>query len=326
MRSKDKIRVVGSDKGIALLMVLWVLTLLMVIVVSFSFATRTETYGTLFYKERVEKKFLAEAGLQRGITEIFHRGFFKNNKTTLEGSEVIKVDGTAYTGQMGSDSYTYSIFDESGKINLNMLTDTSGIILNNLLVNRGVSKETADIIVDSVLDWMDADELHRLHGAESDYYMSLLNPYKAKNGPFDSVEELLMIKGMTPTILFGGDNKPGVLNFLTITSKVGGINVNTASKEVLAALPGMTPESAEQVIALRGGGEIKATQDLKLIVGEAFAKAAPYVGVSEANAYTVESVGYKKGEKRGFAVKATVLVEGNGRYRCLYYKSPAGAK
>jgi general secretion pathway protein K len=304
-------------------MVLWILTLLMVIVVSFSFATRTETYGTLFFKEGLEKKYLAEAGIHRGVMELFHRGFYKNNTTTLEGDEVIKVDGTFYKGELGEDHYRYSILDESGKININMLTDASGIILSNLLVNQGVPKEQADTIVDSILDWMDGDDLHRLHGAESNYYMSLPNPYKAKNGKFDAVEELLMIKGVSPAIFYGDDNKPGISGFLTVASKVGGVNVNTASKEVLAALPGMTPESAEQVIALRGAGEIKNAEDLRQIAGEAFTLSAQYIGVSESNIYTIESTGYKKAERQGFTIKATVLIEAEGRYRCLYYKSPA---
>ena len=50
------------------------------------------------------------------------------------------------------------------------LTDANGIILNNLLVNLGIPGEDANTIVDSILDWKDADDLHRLHGAEDTYY------------------------------------------------------------------------------------------------------------------------------------------------------------
>ncbi|MDP2753256.1 MAG: DUF559 domain-containing protein, partial [Nitrospirota bacterium] len=57
---------VASPKGIALLLVLWVLTILMVISLSFSFMARTETYSTLSFKEGIEKKFIAEAGIERG--------------------------------------------------------------------------------------------------------------------------------------------------------------------------------------------------------------------------------------------------------------------
>ena len=97
------------------------------------------------------------------------------------------------------------IFNESGKISLNGLTDASGIMVNNLLVNLGSPPEEANRIVDSILDWKDEDDLHRLNGAESDYYQSLPHPYKARNADFESLEELLLVKGVTPDILYRTD-------------------------------------------------------------------------------------------------------------------------
>ena len=79
--------------------------------------------------------------------------------------------------------FTYSISDESGKINLNSLTDASGLILDNLLVNRGVSKEQADTIVSSILDWRDPDEAVRLNGAESDYTCPCPNRISQRTHP-----------------------------------------------------------------------------------------------------------------------------------------------
>ena len=319
-------KILASERGIALLMVLWVVTILMVIVLSFSFMTRTDTHATLFFKEGSEKQFLAQAGIERAIMEMFYRTHNKSLPSTTMETEVIKVDGTEYTGQLGTDFYVYGILDESGKININLLSDTSGIILNNLLVNRGVPKETADTITDSVLDWMDSDDTHRLHGAETEYYMSLPVPYKAKNDKFEAVEELLLIKGMTPEILYGTAKAPGIFNFITVYSKTGGINVNTAPREVFAALPGMTPEMAEQVVSLRSSGEIKDLEQVKQVVGEGYKLMSTYVGLAESNLYTIESTGFKKGESRGLSIRAIVDVQTNGKYRYVYYKNPAGAK
>jgi general secretion pathway protein K len=317
---------IASKRGIALLMVLWVITILMVIVLSFSFMTRTETHATLYFKEGAEKKFIAEAGMQRSIMEMYYRGWYKGQSTTKEGSDVIKVDGTQYTGQLGTDYYTFGVLDESGKINLNLLTDNSGIILNNLLVNRGVPKEQADIIVDSVLDWMDGDELHRVHGAESEYYMSLPNPYKAKNDKFETVEELALVKGMTTEILYGNDRLPGIIDVLTVYAKAGAINLNAAPKEVIAALPGMTREAAEQIISLRTSTDLKDMDEVKQTVGDVFKQISTYVGLTESNTYSIEATGFKKGEKRGLSVKAVVEIQGAGQYRWIYYKSPAGTR
>jgi DNA uptake protein ComE-like DNA-binding protein len=67
-------------------------------------------------------------------------------------------------------------------------------------------------IANSILDWIDPDDEPRTNGAESDYYESLSPPYQAKNGPLDSLEELLLVKGVTPQLLLGNDrNRNGVL-------------------------------------------------------------------------------------------------------------------
>jgi general secretion pathway protein K len=318
--------IITSNKGVALLMVLWTMTILMVIILSFSFMTRTDAYSTLFFKEGTEKRFLAEAGLQCGIMETLRRGTYKDKQVVMEDGNAIKVDGTRYTGQLGNDYYTFEVFDQSGKINLNTLTDISGIIVNNLLLNLGVSKENADTIVDSILDWKDTDELQRLHGAESAYYMSLPNPYKSKNASLETVEELLMVKGITPEILYGSNKKSGLFDFLAVHANSEGINVNTAPKEVLAALPGMTPELANKLSSFRETAEIKTLQELESIVGVSFPLMSPYIGISESNMYTIKATGYKKDEKQGFTIIATVIIENNGKYQYVYYKSPANIR
>src|SRR5208337_833958 len=109
----------GGQKGMALFVVLWVLTLLMVTVLSFSFVTRTETHATLGFKDTAERKFLAEAGIERAIIEILYRQKNMANPITLEGSEPWKADGTVYSGQLGEGSYTVSIVGEAGKLDIN---------------------------------------------------------------------------------------------------------------------------------------------------------------------------------------------------------------
>ena len=299
------------------------LTILVVISFSFAFMTRTQTRATLFFKEGIEGQFLAESGIQRAVMELDFRAYYKNKEATIENSQIIRVDGRPYTVQSGENYYIYSVLDETGKINLNTLTDVSGIILNNLLVNQEVPKEQADIIVDSILDWKDPDDLNRLHGAESDYYMSLPDPYKAKNANFDTVEEVIMVKGMTPRILYGDDKHPGIIDFLTVGSKGDKINVNAAPKEVLAALPGMSADAAQRVIDFREGAELKNIEELRALIGDAMATIAPYAGITESNSFTIKATGFKKERKTGFTVKTIVTLEGNGKYQTSYYKSPA---
>ena len=303
-------------------MVLWVLTILMVIVFSFSYLARTETFSSRAFKEGWENKFLAEAGIERAIMELFYR---KQNPPNLgeEEQESWRIDGTEQVGDLGGGYYRVRLVDESGKIDLNLAPE---VILRNLINSLNLPGEDKDLLVntlvDSILDWRDPDDFHRLQGAESDYYQSLPHPYKAKNGNFDAVEELILVKGVTPEILYGNDQKPGLVDFLTVQAKTNKINLNAASKSVLMALPGMTPEIAEAVAAYRQDQEIRSLQEIAGLLGEAQAQLAPYVTVAAGNTFTIESRGYKKNNQAGYGIQAKVTLEGNNRYRYLSYKNP----
>ncbi len=304
------------------MMVLWILTILMVIVFSFSYLARTESFSSRAFKEGWENKFLAEAGIERAIMELFYR---KQNPQNLgeEEQDPWRIDGTEQVDVLGGGYYRVRLLDESGKIDLNLAPE---VILRSLLNSLDLPGEDKDLlvntIVDSILDWKDPDDFHRLQGAESDYYQSLPHPYKAKNGNFDTVEELILVKGVTAEILYGNDQKPGLIDFLTVQAKTNKINLNAATKPVLLALPGMTPEIAEAVAAYRQEKEIKSLQEIAGLLGEAQAQMAPYVTVAVGNTFTIESRGYKKDGQAGYGIQAKVTLEGNNQYRYLSYKNP----
>ena len=314
-----------SRRGIALLIVLWVLTILTVTAFSFSVMTRAESYGTIAFKEGVDKKLLAEAGIERGIMEIIYRSVNRKQTVTLAGKELWKSDGTAYTVDLGQGGCVVRVIDESGKISLNGLTDASGIILKNLLIRLGSSPENADLIVDSILDWKDADDLHRLSGAENDYYKTLSKPYKAGDRDFETLEELILVRGMTSEILYGTANTKGIIPFLTVQGKTNRININAAPKEVLAALPGMDAATLDRIMEFRASSEISAEGVVKEILGAAYPLMAPYVSFASTTqpVFSVEATGYKEAPKKGYSILATVAFDGPQQYRYVYYKSPA---
>ena len=313
-----------SQRGIALLIVLWVMAILMVMVLSFSVMIRAECYGTIAFKEGIEKKLFAEAGIERGIMEILYRSANQNQTVTLEGKESWKLDGTVYTVDMGKGGFMVRVIDESGKISLNSLTGSSGIILKNLLIQQGVPSENANIIVDSIMDWNDADDLHRLNGAESDYYLSLSKSYKARNAAFETLEELILVKGVTPAILYGTGKTKGVIHFLTVHGKTDRININAAPKEILLALPGMDAEMAERIIEFRTSSEIGGENAAKEMLGAGFHLMAAHVSAAPraSKTFTVESTGYHDDPKKGFSILATITFDDSHRYRYIYYKCP----
>ena len=308
------------NEGIALLMVIWVITVMMVTVLSFSLMARTEARSTLSFKEGMERKFMAEAGVERAIAELFYMKQNVNATVTIEGTEPWKADGTLYKGELSDGSYEVAIRGESGKLDINTVPD---IILKNLLMNAGVKDGDADIIVDSIMDWKDPDDLHRMHGAESDYYMSLPNPYKAKNAGFEALEELLLVRGVTPELLYGGEGAKGVMDSLTVYSRSTTVNVNYASRDVLMAIPGIGEDAADRSIEYRQDKSFSGVNELQEALGEEYSAAAPYLSVADTNTYSIEAAGYRSGGKAGYPARAVVALDNNTQYRYLYYRSPA---
>lgn len=295
-------------------MALWVLTILTVIVFSFAYMTRTETEAALSFRDGAAGKFLAEAGIQRAVMEIF----YGKSSIQVEDAEVWRRDGTVYKVQTDKGGCLVRVTDESGKVDINKAPE---VILKGIFRGIGIEEEEADIIVDSIADWKDDDDLHRLHGAESDYYMSLPNPYKAKNAGFETLEELIMVRDITPEMLYGDGEKRGVIDLLTLHSTTrGAVNLNSAPREVLLAIPGITSEIADAIILKRENGELL---NLEEDLGQGYIAAKPYVSLAESGAVTIDAFGYKGSEESGYGIRATVKIEGDDGYRYLYYKSPA---
>src|SRR4051794_10034462 len=89
-----------------------------------------------------------------------------------------------------------------------MQIDSTGKVLQDALLKL---PNMTDEIAASIVDWLDADDEPRTGGAESDHYSGLNPPYRAKNGPLESLDELLLVKGVTPQLLFGNDrNRNGL--------------------------------------------------------------------------------------------------------------------
>lgn len=112
----------------------------------------------------------------------------------------------------GAQAFRYGVTDEGGKININALMklDSTGKILHDVLVKLPNMTEE---IANAIIDWLDADDDPQPGGAENAHYAGLSHPYRCKNGPLDTIEEMLLINGVTPPLLFGNDrNRNGIID------------------------------------------------------------------------------------------------------------------
>ena len=138
-----------------------------------------------------------------------------NDQTSARGGGrfcLIAVSDTFVGTGEGRYLVKYGVMDESAKLNINSLMqlDQTGQVLHDALMK--LPNMTEDV-ADAIVDWVDMDDTSRAAGAESAYYSGLSPPYRAKNGPINSIDELLLVRGVTPQLLFGNDrNRNGKLD------------------------------------------------------------------------------------------------------------------
>jgi general secretion pathway protein K len=241
-----------DERGFALLAVLLVLALIGVLGAEFAYVTRLEASAVRAYKDGIVAAHLAEAAIAQAMREVASEWtvvtaddegeltFFTRERIALRHLPRRDV-------QLGAGQFTYRLRDEEALLNLNTVQPGR---LEALLEALGVQRGARDQIVDSIQDWRDPNDEHRLNGAESDdYYLKLPVPYRARNANLESVSELLQIRGITPEIFYGHERGAGLADAVTVRS-VGQININTTSPLVLRAL-GLSDAEAGAVIQTR---------------------------------------------------------------------------
>jgi general secretion pathway protein K len=253
-----------DNGGVAIVIVLWVVLVLSLLISGFAFTMHVETQVASYARKELKAEMLARSGVEVARMQLIlgalsptNSGFDALNQD-WSTNELLYVDH-----ELGDGIFNVKVTDEESKIPVNRVTDLQ---LKRLFGLLGVDAADGDVITDSILDWIDTDDLTRLNGAESDYYQSLSPPYRAKNAPLDRVEELLLIRGVTPELYQGtpatdtDPARPGLAEVFTTMSS-GSINVNTASAIVLQAL-GLDEAQVQAVLSRRDGADgIPGTED-----------------------------------------------------------------
>jgi general secretion pathway protein K len=222
----------SAQRGIAFIVVIWVMVLLTVLLAGFAVIARTEALQARHLAESTRARYMAEAGISRAVWELRN----PDPLTRWAG------DGRSYEFEFEGAKISVAIQDESGKIDLNAV---DGAVFMRYLEGRGVDGQRAQQIADALMDWRDADDLTQPMGAEDADYEREGYPYGAADNGFQTVGELQQVMGMDYELfrqlepdltIWGGNSMP---------------SAGAASLAVLMSFPGMTPQMAEQLIALR---------------------------------------------------------------------------
>jgi len=276
-------------RGSALIIVLWVIALLSVLIGGFAFDMHVESKIVSYLRKRLKAEYLSKAGLEYAQVLFIHSQEVKGKGDTDELKSKYWYDAAkrlrqgyavmGLTEKLGEGTFVLDILPEPALRNINALKDEDWERIFKL---SGVPEDKWSELIDCFNDWRDPDDVPNMDGAETDDYYSRLDPpYKARGhggskprdaknpapdkiSNLDTVEELLLIKGWSYAILYGGYAEDGdtntvamtgIADLLTANPQAGEtVNINAASKRVLMTLPGIDSTLADAIIAEREKG------------------------------------------------------------------------
>jgi len=239
-----------NNRGSILILVFWAMVVLMVMGLVVARRANAHISAVRYQLGKVRGKYAAYAGLfyvinhlradlnnseSAGVDTLFACGIPLDRAAEIENIFSRRNVGDAVFDVIAEDDpLRFGLSDETAKINLNGLTETTIEIFRQLLLGLDVDEREADIIAASVMDWTDKNDVvfEENLGAEQEYYQRLSVPYACKNYFFESPEELLMVRGMTEDIF------ERIRPYITVYPYQGAmmVNFNTAQEPVLQAM------------------------------------------------------------------------------------------
>lgn len=256
---------VVDNRGIALLLAVTVISLLVAVTVQFGKDMRQELVSSANILSSAKMSAIIKSGHNIAEAVLIKDGLNSKYDTGLD--EWATLDDESLDPFYAGGKLDVLVTDLGGRIQLNSLINNQGkasgsmaqktreaLLLLFLSGDLGdYSTEDAALIVDAITDWVDSDDQESgVEETESSYYLSLQPPYTSKNAPMEFVEELLLVRGVTPELFFGTVEFTGLKDLVTVHGRDGKININTAPPQVLKTLSAdMSDELAEKMVAFR---------------------------------------------------------------------------
>lgn len=256
--------ILRDQQGMALLITVMTVSLLVAVTIMFHRKSWQSYLVADSYKTHTQLKAIGDSGVNLGLA-LLGQDLKKNRYDSLLDSWAV-IDEEELGPLFSNGQLELEIVDLSGRLQINRLVQPAAkdpgsagenntqedirTVLLQLLLSPSFALEEeneAYTIVDSLVDWIDEDERESDNGAESGYYLALEKPYECRNGPVQYIGELLLVKGISPELLFGKGEKKGLADYLTVYGKDGKININTVDSLLVKSLnPQISDELAEK--------------------------------------------------------------------------------
>jgi len=283
-----------NSEGMALVLTLMILTLITAMVVEFAYGVYTSTSALYNWRDSQRLSFVAKSGVAMAVNTI--SGAPQSELYKYLGREIpVPNIPEGFEG-----SFVIKAEDENSKFNLNSLrTEDSVRVFKRLLGNLGLD----EFIAERVADWIDPDSDPKLRDSEEG----------AKNAFMDSVDELLLIKGIDP------QTYEKLLPYVTVYNYIGiddkRVNVNTASILVIISLADISKESAQRLINQR---EHEPFKDLGGAANMGVELPASFFTADAPKNFRVTSVAEENKIKR--VIEAVVRMDGGSQGRILSWR------
>lgn len=275
-----------TDRGFVLVLVLFVLAILMALVVEFSYGVYATTSNMMNWAVSQRMTLLANSGIRLASVAITEQARLTGYRYTYPDRIEIPIEKIV-DGVNGK--VHLRVVDEGGKINLNaLITRNKRLnmdVYNSLRRLMGILRLKEEI-ADRIVDWIDEDSEPRVRDSEDN----------AKNSPFDSLDELLLITDIDRETY---DKLTQHVTIYGVTDRMS-ININTASIPVIMSLDEMiTEEMADSIVKQRRFKPFEGTDDpdLTRILGPLKGSLMGKIDV-RSNFFHVTSIAEQEGIKR----------------------------
>jgi general secretion pathway protein K len=282
-------------RGFIVVAVLWILAALSALVLIYlTFVTNTAVVVAAS-TDRIQADALTTAGVELAAYQL-----------TAVKAEARPSSGT-FNARMGTARVSVTFRSEAARIDLNAAPKG---LLAGLIIGLGGTPDNAASYADRILAWRASTEAGE-DDSETSSYRTAGIAYAPRHAPFPAAEELWLVRGIPPVVV------ERMLPFVTAFSNMASINIADAAPQVVAALPGMTPERLQAVLSQRGDPRF----DPRSLPGLAGGEGAT-LAVSKAYRMTVV-IDFDSGRRSASEVVILLLDEGDEPYRVLSWRNAA---
>ena len=222
----------SRQTGMAMVIVIWVLTLLTIMAGSFALTMRRETTVISAVKDNAIMLAAAETGITIAQQMLL----------LADENKRWRADGSVYQLQYKDAEIRVRLLSEQGKIDINKADE---VMLTTMMNSTTFEMDKQQELVSAIIDWRDKDDLVRLNGAEKQQYEDAGLAYQPANTNFQLIDELQMVLGMNATIF--QELQP----LITVYSSQPKVNLSVASKEVLQVTVDIDPVLLDEYIQQR---------------------------------------------------------------------------